>query len=209
MTTPTELIDGRTDWSRLFHAYGMATDTPGHLRALVGDDEDARQTAIYHLDAAVIHQGTPWTVTPAAAEVVADLLADPATARPFAAPHESEERPLRAILLDFLAEAAHAAFPDAPEEEVRAAAYPEGDDLDVPALAAEMFRTDALEDGEEWAQEVLNTGISRAVLELREIAPTLAARVRPWLDDDDPYIRASAAEALAALEAVPPLTGGS
>jgi hypothetical protein len=31
-----------TDWSRLHHAYGRATDTPGHLRALLREDVESR-----------------------------------------------------------------------------------------------------------------------------------------------------------------------
>lgn len=34
-----------TDWSTLHHAYGRATDTPGHLRALVEGDHEAYEQA--------------------------------------------------------------------------------------------------------------------------------------------------------------------
>jgi hypothetical protein len=61
-----------------------ATDTPAYLRALVSGDTTAQQAALDHLWAAVIHQGTPWTVTPMAALVVAGLLADPALSQPVA-----------------------------------------------------------------------------------------------------------------------------
>jgi hypothetical protein len=65
-----------TDWSRLFHAYGRATDTPDHLRALLEDDPAARREAIDHLSSAIIHQDTPWTATGPTAQVVAGLLSD-------------------------------------------------------------------------------------------------------------------------------------
>ncbi|MBX6767646.1 MAG: hypothetical protein IRY90_10930, partial [Actinomadura rubrobrunea] len=68
------------DWTRLFHAYGAAVDTPDHLRALTDGDAAARGEALQHLRFAVIHQGTPWAATARAALVVAGLLADPATA---------------------------------------------------------------------------------------------------------------------------------
>lgn len=88
-----------TDWSRLNHAYGRATDTPGHLRALLHDDAAARKAAMSHLWSAIIHQGTPWTATGPAALVVAGLLAD-----------ERIERgePIRADLLSFLVSVAEA-----------------------------------------------------------------------------------------------------
>ena len=65
-----------TDWSRLRHAYGRATDTPGHLRALLLDDLESRKEAKSHLWSAIIHQGTPWTATGPAALVLAGLLSD-------------------------------------------------------------------------------------------------------------------------------------
>jgi hypothetical protein len=46
------------DWTRLFHAYGVATDTPGHLRALTGDDPELQDAGADHLDSAVLHQGS-------------------------------------------------------------------------------------------------------------------------------------------------------
>lgn len=60
-----------TDWSKLHHAYGRATDTPEHLRALLRDDAESRKNALEHLWSAIIHQGTPWTATGPAALVVA------------------------------------------------------------------------------------------------------------------------------------------
>ena len=45
---------GEVDWSDLVHAYGTATDTPGHLAALTSLDP----SAFDHLWGAVLHQGT-------------------------------------------------------------------------------------------------------------------------------------------------------
>ncbi|WP_101786048.1 hypothetical protein [Nonomuraea indica] len=202
------------DWSKLFHAYGMASDTPGHLRALVGDDEAARGAAVAHLRSAVIHQGTPWTVTPPAALVVAGLLPDPRTARPVTAGDGLGDMPLRALLLGFLTEVAEAAQPGVPEEELRAAAHPQGREPDVAALAERMF---ALEEGDEddedgdsdedwdgdsdedWDEEVAEAAIAGAVLALRAIAPALVESVAAHLDDRDPHVRHSASRAMAAL----------
>src|SRR5262245_62712384 len=88
-----------TDWSRLHHAYGRATDTPGHLRALLREDLESRQKAMSHLWSAIIHQGTPWTATGPAALVVAGFLSDERIDR---------GEPMRANLLSFLVSVAKA-----------------------------------------------------------------------------------------------------
>ncbi len=62
------------DWGRLRHAYGRATDTPGHLAALHGVDQEAVHTAVEHLDTAVLHQGFASSATAPAARVVASLV---------------------------------------------------------------------------------------------------------------------------------------
>ncbi|WP_439380949.1 hypothetical protein [Amycolatopsis lexingtonensis] len=64
------------DWGSLTHAYGPATDTPGHLAALTSADVDAQNAALDHLDAAVLHQGFPESATAPATRVVARLLAE-------------------------------------------------------------------------------------------------------------------------------------
>ncbi|MEO3858064.1 hypothetical protein [Acrocarpospora sp. B8E8] len=84
----------------------MASDTPAHLRALTGDDEEAREEALDHLWGAVIYQGTPWSVTPPAALVVAGLLDDPGTAKPandsISAAAGFQAKPLRGSCRDLL-----------------------------------------------------------------------------------------------------------
>jgi hypothetical protein len=88
-----------TDWSRLHHAYGRATDTPGHLRALLQEDPESRNNAMSHLWSAIIHQGTPWSATGPVALVVAGLLSDERIDR---------GEPIRANLLEFLVRVAEA-----------------------------------------------------------------------------------------------------
>jgi hypothetical protein len=88
-----------TDWARLRHAYGRATDTPGYLRALLEQDPQLRRKAMSHLWSAVIHQGTPWTATGPAALVIAGLMFDERIDR-----GES----IRAELLSFLVSVAEA-----------------------------------------------------------------------------------------------------
>ncbi|WP_370349970.1 hypothetical protein [Catenulispora sp. EB89] len=60
-----------TDWSRLHHAYGPATDVPGQLAALTSEDPAVRETAVSALMGSVSHQGTRW---PASAYVVEPLM---------------------------------------------------------------------------------------------------------------------------------------
>ncbi|MGO4205284.1 hypothetical protein AB4Z09_26810 [Rhodococcus sp. TAF43] len=61
-------------WARLFHAYGVAMDTPAHLEALAGADETAFSTAMEHLYSAVLHQGTIYPATAPAVAAVAQAV---------------------------------------------------------------------------------------------------------------------------------------
>ncbi|MBO3738575.1 hypothetical protein [Actinoplanes flavus] len=51
------------DWSRLRHANGSATDTPGHLHALEHGDASARAAALDHFEYTVLHGNFPETAT--------------------------------------------------------------------------------------------------------------------------------------------------
>ncbi|MBY8847776.1 GNAT family N-acetyltransferase, partial [Saccharothrix sp. MB29] len=93
-------VPGAADFSRLLHAYGVASDTPAHLAALTGDDPAARARAARHLRSAVVHQSTVWSVTPHALPAVLAALSDPRAAD------------VRADLLDFLDEVLDGCRPD-------------------------------------------------------------------------------------------------
>jgi hypothetical protein len=80
-----------TDWGSLSHAYGAARDTPAHLAALLGEDEDARLVALDHLDAAVLGDDRLWSATPVVVAAVVDLL---------------DASPERAALLDWVRDVA-------------------------------------------------------------------------------------------------------
>ena len=67
------------DWSRLFHAYGRATDVPGQLRALRSDDAEARGRSHYQLRGNVYHQGTRWQGSYAVIPFLIALADDPST----------------------------------------------------------------------------------------------------------------------------------
>jgi hypothetical protein len=59
-------IDGLIDaeWTNWPHAYSKATDTRGHLAALLGGDADAQNAAALHFRSAIVHQSTLWPASP-------------------------------------------------------------------------------------------------------------------------------------------------
>ncbi|MDB6173171.1 MAG: hypothetical protein JWL59_2482 [Chthoniobacteraceae bacterium] len=161
-----------TEWSRLQHAYGHATDTPKHLRALLEKDAEARKEAIFHLWSAVIHQGTPWTATAPTAAVVAGLLSD-----------ERIDRGDRANLLSFLVSVAEvAAQPDPAEELVLQAV------VDIGSLPGA--------DNEEaiyQSDEEMDACYARAILGCIQVAPLLLRTMLRELDDSNAAVRMRAA----------------
>ncbi|GAA3453356.1 hypothetical protein [Dactylosporangium matsuzakiense] len=170
------------DFGMLLHAYGRATDTPGHLAALTGGDAEAKRAAQQHLWGAIIHQGTPWLATPPAALAVAALVGDPRLAGP-------SDAPLRANLLDFLG--AVAAAGRSTDRDI--------EDL-TPEQEAELRRAIEEDDDEAvYADEDLGNAVyGRAVAGCREIIPVIAAAARAALADDDAAVRASGAATIGA-----------
>ncbi|GIJ43466.1 hypothetical protein Val02_03520 [Virgisporangium aliadipatigenens] len=180
-----------TDYGALFHAYGPATDTPGHLAALAGDDPAAHSAALRHLRSAVIHQGTPWTATPPAALEIAALVGDSRLAGP-------DRADLRATLLDFLAAVAEAGEGGG---DLEAMAAPPG--VDIDALLAEAVESD--DEEAIWGDEVLGGALyARAKLGCRAIVPTLLATAVSALADPEPAVRAAAAHAVGACGTAAP-----
>jgi hypothetical protein len=55
---------GKAEWTTWPHAYGCARDTPGHLAALLGDDEAAKTDAARHFSSAIVHQSSVWPASP-------------------------------------------------------------------------------------------------------------------------------------------------
>ncbi len=173
------------DWSRLVHAYGQATDTPGHLRRLARHDGAAWEDTIVHLHTAVTHQGSVYPATAPVAIIIARLLQEPGFDRPISYSWR-EPQPLRAHLLDFLATVAEGTEPDRSESELwliyhntRQRDPDEPWDIESPA----------------WAYD--------AVMECRSIAPALVDPVLRCLSDDDPRTRVAATSAAVALCLVP------
>jgi len=171
----------------LFHAYGPALDTPGHLAALRDGDEAAREEALEHLWSAVIHQGTPWPATPPAALAVAELLGDSSL-------DGQEHAGLRASLLRFLAEVVQAYRPEEADW-LAALANPPGREVDgeIAALLAA---------GDEeliWEDNVLGDAMcARAALGCLGVAPRVLETATALLADPDPRVRTAAAHAATA-----------
>ncbi|MDB6153950.1 MAG: hypothetical protein JWL90_2403 [Chthoniobacteraceae bacterium] len=162
-----------TEWSRLQHAYGRATDTPKHLRALLEKDAEARKEAIFHLWSAVIHQGTPWTATAPAAAVVAGLLSD-----------EHIDRGDRANLLSFLVSVAEVAAQPDPADELALQAV-----VDIESLPGEDNEEEAIYQSD----EEMDACYARAILGCIQVAPLLLTTMLRELDDSNAAVRMRAA----------------
>jgi hypothetical protein len=65
----------KAEWTSWPHAYGSARDTPGHLAALLGDDEEAQAAAAYHFRSAIVHQSSVWPPSPDAFDWLIRVLA--------------------------------------------------------------------------------------------------------------------------------------
>lgn len=172
----------KTDWSRLYHAYGRATDTPDHLLALLTEEPELRQEALSHLWAAIMHQGTPWTATGPVALVIAGLLYDDRIDR--------GGESIRAGLFAFLVSVAEAA------------AY-SGESLEELERIASSYDLDTLIDAgndealyEEQAGEAF---YARSILGCIKVAPVLMRVMLEGLADADPRVRAHAAMGAAVL----------
>lgn len=63
----------RVEWSRLSHAYGVATDVPDHLRALTGPDAVEAATALWLLDSRLHRDGAVFSATAAAAPFLVEV----------------------------------------------------------------------------------------------------------------------------------------
>ncbi|WP_018556975.1 MULTISPECIES: DUF1203 domain-containing protein [unclassified Streptomyces] len=151
-----------TDWARLFHAYGAATDTPRHLAALRAGREAEVAAALEHLNGSIVHQGTPWPATPPAVRRVAELLAGehPAGAR--------------SALLGFLRYAAEAAPGPAEAEECRARAFP-ADGAAIDAWEEAWANADEEEQEALWDGEMADLAVLRAAVGVFDALPAVHA----------------------------------
>lgn len=158
------------DWARFAHAYGTATDTPEHLRALTSPNESARWDAVHHLDVAVLHQGFPESATAPAARVVAWLLTTQAV-----------DAEIRNELVDFLGSVA-AATAELRHNPYFAELIPalEGSVVEAwPVISAVLDSGDPA-----LRMHAAVTAVEQLrILALGDQRPALVARLRCWADE--------------------------
>ncbi|HEY2135935.1 MAG TPA: hypothetical protein VGH49_08595 [Xanthobacteraceae bacterium] len=168
-----------TDWSKLHHAFGRATDTPDVLRSFWKNDREGHKNAVSYLWDVVIHQSTPWTATAPAALVVAGLVND-----------QRLEPDLRAKLLAFLVEVVEASSsPGHSVEELERLAHHDIDALIASDAEDAIYHDDASK----------NAFFARAVLGCASVTPTLMDSANVALGDADRRVRAAAADCAVAL----------
>jgi hypothetical protein len=196
----------QVDWDSIDHAYGPASDAPGQLLALVGDDPEARSRAVGYLDAAILHQGSLCSATAPFITIVAMLIGDPRTAVPVAdiLPWDPEPRPLQAALLEYLAMFAQACQLGIPEEDLLRDAYPEGrDEADLqriyrarrdcdwsldPSPATRKPPSPAVLEAVN-DQEYRRAMRARPLLACRKVVPVVFEAVVPLITGSDPLVR--------------------
>lgn len=116
MTLP-EAILSDTDWDRLEHAYGAASDTPRRLLELLDLEPHVQAFALDQLDISVLHQDSLYSATAPAALFIAGILTDPRTDALHLGARE-DGWPLRASLIEWLGRVGDAS------------SYGEGDDIE-------------------------------------------------------------------------------
>lgn len=174
-------------WHLLFHAYDIATDTPGHLAALRSGDAGARAAAFEHLGSAILHQGTVWTATPPALAAVTAALDDPAVV--------AGRDPSLADLVGWLGVVLESVgwieFPDP------APAPPS------PEEVGEFMAAFADEEAD-FGSSVAEALMVHAVLDCRARAGAVAQVVTPLLEHPDVEVRTAAAGTLGHALALAP-----
>lgn len=171
-----------TEWSKLLHAYGRATDTPGHLRALLAEDATGRREAMEHLWSAIIHQGTVFPATAPVARVLAGLMDDPRL--------DTSEVPVRAGLILFLTRVVEAPSRTGTSME----------DLEVMARFDLAPFLDTEDDDAIYEDEdASNALFAQSLLSCAQVAPVLTRELLAGLDHVEARVRMYAAMAASTL----------
>ncbi|MBT2229394.1 hypothetical protein [Nonomuraea sp. NEAU-A123] len=204
----------QVDWDGLDHAYGRASDAPGQVLALIGDDPQAQSGAVGYLDAVMLHQGSVYSATGPFVRFVAAVLADPATDAVVedVLPWDAEPRPLRAALLEYLALFAEACRLEVSDEELLSDAYPVGrDEADLQrireAARACEWTLDPDPDTRTPPPAALMEAVNdteyrkameaRDLLACRQVVPDVYAAVLPLITASEPTVRTPAMTAAA------------
>lgn len=194
-------IDGLADaeWTTWPHAYSKATDTPGHLAALLGDDADAQKAAALHFRSAIVHQSTLWPASPDAFDWLVRVLRahqvpEPAFAGCLVALAEAGEQ-LKDIPADTpvpaLSPAARtwldrfAAAPEEADDEDEDDEDEDDDEDTYESLWGEFLESDESEEVYQWTltrMATLRPAVAALIEEIEGRAPEEVAAVREaWL----------------------------
>lgn len=169
------------DWSRLFHAYSAAADTPEHLQALLAGGTQERDAAIEHLYGSVLHQGTVYPATAVAVRVVAGILGDDRLRTP---------GPSGTLLLAELLRWVGDAFDSA--RYIR----PVSPDPVTPAEVDRFFEQMEEEDLDAWGSDVVGALHAQGEQALLDAAPAVVGTLLPFVTDEDALVRQLAIGAL-------------
>ncbi len=169
----------KTDWPRLTHAYDWADETPGHLLALVGEDDAAREAALRHLISALVHQGTSWPATAPAALIVAGILEDKGLA--------NRLLPIRTKLVRFLALVAET-LPGPGGPPLDRKELEDWASYDLEPMIAARDDEAMYED-----QDAANALFARSLLAVRDAGPRLLRTLMTCLSDPSSSTRMQAA----------------
>ncbi|MGW4380148.1 hypothetical protein [Kitasatospora sp. NPDC004531] len=180
------------EWSGLFHAQGLASDTPRHLAALLGDNTRAFVDGYSHLWSTTLRrEGKAWPVTAPTALIVAELLDDPLLG--------PEDPSLADAMLVYLYAVGVGADLGERAPEVRALVEKRRSELQTWTdgyLAADAdARARMWQDGTGLGALVLD----RAALACFDLVPTLLRRTVPHLASERARRRTCAAAAVGSL----------
>lgn len=187
-----EVIDP-AHWGSLAHAYGRAVDTPHAVEQLRSGVEQEVREGLEHLWSAVLHQGTPWAVTPHVAMNISGLLTSGAFDLLVSEDQPQwRPQPLRAHLIDFLSGVAEAGT-NFEAEGVFDAPMPR----EVEQLAEQRWLGEYEQTVDQEASN-LAWGLvaARAHRACRDIAPELLKGMLPFLDDANEDVRISTQAAM-------------
>ena len=167
-------------WEHLFHAYGVAVDTPEYVRGLTSEDASERAAAVNHLYAAVLHQGTIYPATAPVVRWVSGSLDACLGSETLVSVLE--------WLADVAGSLAWLAEVEAPEPP---------DPVEVEAFFEHMADEDDPEYEDVWGSPMVDVLMAGAVIELRQSAPEVVNAILPLIGDPNPAVWKAAAWAAA------------
>ncbi|MER6436176.1 hypothetical protein ABT275_07470 [Streptomyces sp. NPDC001185] len=126
----------QTNWAELNHAYGLATDAPKMLVALLDTDQTTRTKALAYVHGILHHQNTIYEATVPTALYLAAILTDPRTTLPVGKNRRDAPGCMRAELLAWIGSVA-----DEVTDEIDAASRLHGFPLDSYPPAAAIRQT--------------------------------------------------------------------